>query len=109
VLILGFIGFLFYNQKRLKGIQGQKENELKASLIKIETQNKIQEQQLRISRDLYKSIDTQLDYIISSINSLKCSFEINDHKLTQEIEIIGGFTFSAKNDLKATILEMNKI
>ncbi len=109
VLILGFISFLFYNQKKSKSKQGQKEKELKVALIKIETQNKLQEQQLRLSKDLYNSIDAQLDFIISSINNLKCSFEINDHKLTQELEIISGFTFSAKNDLKVTILEINKI
>jgi hypothetical protein len=109
VLILGFISFLFYHQKRLKSKQGQKEKELKVVLIKIKTQNKLHEQQLRISKDLYNSIDTQLDFIISSINNLKCSFEINDHKLTQELEIISSFTLSSKNDLKATILEINKI
>ena len=48
-VVLGLIGFLFYNQQKLKNQQLLKENELKDALIKIETQNKLQEQRLRIT------------------------------------------------------------
>jgi len=62
-LILGLIGYLFYNQQKLKNKQLQKENELKDALLKIETQNRLQEQRLRISRDLHDNIGAQLTFI----------------------------------------------
>jgi tetratricopeptide (TPR) repeat protein len=51
-LLFGLLGYLVYNQQKLKHRQLQKEGELKSALVKIETQNKLQEQRLRISRDL---------------------------------------------------------
>ncbi len=50
------IGFLFLNQQKLKNAQLIKENELKEALVKIETQNKLQEQRLQISRDLHDNV-----------------------------------------------------
>ena len=72
---------MFYNQQKLKNRQLQKENELKDALIKIETQNRLQEQRLRISRDLHDNIGAQLTFIISSIDYLKYGFEIKNEKL----------------------------
>src|SRR5690606_5081319 len=39
-IVLSLLGFLFYNQQKLKNHQLQKENELKDALLKIETQNR---------------------------------------------------------------------
>ncbi|MEZ4839823.1 tetratricopeptide repeat protein, partial [Flavobacterium sp.] len=44
------VGFLLYNQQKTKNRQLKKEVELKEALVKIETQNKLQEQRLQISR-----------------------------------------------------------
>jgi signal transduction histidine kinase/Tfp pilus assembly protein PilF len=107
-LILGLIGFLFYNQQKLKNQQLQKENELKDALIKIETQNKLQEQRLRISRDLHDNIGAQLTFIISSIDNLKYGFDIKDQKLTHKLETISNFTSGTIYELRDTIWAMNK-
>ncbi len=107
-LILGLIGFLFYNQQKLKNQQLQKENELKDALIKIETQNKLQEQRLRISRDLHDNIGAQLTFIISSIDNLKYGFDIKDQKLTHKLETISDFTSGTIYELRDTIWAMNK-
>ncbi|GAB4157706.1 MAG: sensor histidine kinase [Winogradskyella sp.] len=107
-LILTLIGFLFYNQQKLKNQQLQKENELKDALIKIETQNKLQEQRLRISRDLHDNIGAQLTFIISSIDNLKYGFDIKDEKLTQKLETISDFTSGTIYELRDTIWAMNK-
>lgn len=107
-LILGLIGFLFYNQQKLKNHQLQKENELKDALIKIETQNKLQEQRLRISRDLHDNIGAQLTFIISSIDNLKYGFDIKDQKLTHKLETISDFTSGTIYELRDTIWAMNK-
>nr|WP_321231574.1 tetratricopeptide repeat protein [uncultured Psychroserpens sp.] len=107
-VILGFIGFLFYNQQKLKNKQLQKENELKNALIKIETQNRLQEQRLRISRDLHDNIGAQLTFIISSIDNLKYGFEIKDEQLTNKLDAISQFTSSTIYELRDTIWAMNK-
>lgn len=106
--LLAAIGYLFYNQQRLKNRQLQKENELKNALIKIETQNRLQEQRLRISRDLHDNIGAQLTFIISSIDNLKYGFEIKDDKLTNKLDTISEFTTSTIYELRDTIWAMNK-
>lgn len=74
--IIKLIGFLVYNQQKLKNRQLHKENELRDALIQIETQNRLQEQRLRISRDLRDNIGAQLTFIISSIDNLKYGFNL---------------------------------
>ncbi|MCT4629421.1 tetratricopeptide repeat-containing sensor histidine kinase [Winogradskyella sp.] len=106
-VVLGLLGYLFYNQQRLKNRQLQKENELKDALIKIETQNKLQEQRLRISRDLHDNIGAQLTFIISSIDNLKYGFKI-PYKLGDKLKSISEFTTTTIHELRDTIWAMNK-
>ncbi len=101
------IGFLFYNQQKLKNTQLIKENELKEALVKIETQNKLQEQRLQISRDLHDNIGSQLTFIISSIDNLKY-FDIAKEKLVTKFDDISGFTQNTITELRDTIWAMNK-
>jgi signal transduction histidine kinase/Flp pilus assembly protein TadD len=107
-LVFGLIGYLFFNQQKLKNKQLQKENELKDALIKIETQNRLQEQRLQISRDLHDNIGAQLTFIISSIDNLKYGFEIKDDKLTSKLNTISEFTSETIYELRDTIWAMNK-
>ena len=107
-VILGLLGFLFYNQQKLKNKQLQKENELKDALVKIETQNRLQEQRLQISRDLHDNIGAQLTFIISSIDNLKYGFDIKNEKLTNKLDAISQFTSSTIYELRDTIWAMNK-
>ena len=102
------MGYLLYNQQKLKNKQLQKENELKDALAEIETQNSLQKQRLRISRDLHDNIGAQLTFIISSIDNLKYGFKIKDDKLTQKLERISGFTVGTIYELRDTIWAMNK-
>ncbi len=107
-VVLGLIGYLFFNQQKLKNKQLKKENELKDALIKIETQNKLQEQRLRISRDLHDNIGAQLTFIISSIDNLKYGFDIKDETLNKRLESISNFTSETIYELRDTIWAMNK-
>lgn len=107
-LVLGAIGYLFYNQQKIENNQLLKENELKEALIKIETQNKLQEQRLRISRDLHDNIGAQLTFIISSIDNLKYAFDLKDEKLKYKLTTISDFTSSTIYELRDTIWAMNK-
>ena len=108
MVILGIMAYMFYNQQKLKNKQLQKENELKAALIKIETQNKLQEQRLRISRDLHDNIGAQLTFIISSLDNLKYAFDIDDMQLQNKLNTISRFTAQTINELRDTIWAMNK-
>ena len=107
-LVLGLLGYLIFNQQRLKNKQLAKEAELKDALLKIETQNKLQEQRLRISRDLHDNIGAQLAFIISSIDNLKYAFKIEDYKLQDKLSDISNFASDTIYELRDTIWAMNK-
>jgi len=106
--VLGLLGYLLYNQQRLKNRQMQKESELRSALAKIETQNKLQEQRLRISRDLHDNIGSQLTFIISSIDNLKFGFSDMGDKLAERLSTISSFTSQTIYELRDTIWAMNK-
>jgi tetratricopeptide (TPR) repeat protein len=107
-IIFSILGYLFYNQQKLKNKQLKKENELKDAIIKIETQNKLQEQRLRISRDLHDNIGSQLTFIISSIDNLKYGFDIKNNLLNNKLASISSFTKETIYELRDTIWAMNK-
>ncbi|SDH98138.1 ATP-binding protein [Winogradskyella thalassocola] len=106
-IVLMLLGYLIYNQQKLKNRQLKKENELKDALIKIETQSKLQEQRLRISRDLHDNIGAQLTFIISSLDNLKYGFKLPE-KLSQKLVHISEFTTTTIYELRDTIWAMNK-
>ncbi len=107
-LILGVLGYLFYNQQKLKNNQLLREAELKEALAKIETQNKLQEQRLRISRDLHDNIGAQLTFVTSSVDNLKYGLQEKDDKVSDKLTSISTFTTQTIYELRDTIWAMNK-
>jgi signal transduction histidine kinase len=107
-LLTGLIGYFVYRNQKLKNRQLEKENKLKDALIKIETQNKIQEERLRISRDLHDNIGSQLTFIISSLDNLKFQLKNENPETGKRIENINQFTKSTINELRDTIWAMSK-
>ncbi len=107
-IVISILGYLLYNQQKLKHKQLKKESELKEALIKIETQNKLQEQRLRISRDLHDNIGAQLTFIISTIENLQYGFKIKNEKLVNKLINISTFTKETISELRDTIWAMNK-
>jgi signal transduction histidine kinase len=105
-IILGLLSYLVYKQMRLKQEQLKKEHELKTALARIEIQNKLQEQRLRISRDLHDNIGAQLSFIISSIDNLK--YSLVDEAILDKLSKISGFTTETIYQLRDTIWAMNK-
>ncbi|MBF6640498.1 sensor histidine kinase [Flavobacterium sp. J49] len=114
-LILGLISlallviiYLVYRQQKLKNKQQEQEFELKSAIAKIETQNKLQEQRLDISRDLHDNIGSQLTFIISSVDNIKYAFDIQNAKLDSKLSGISDFAKSTIIELRDTIWAMNK-
>ncbi|TDQ14592.1 histidine kinase [Algoriphagus boseongensis] len=105
-LALGILGYLLYRQQKLKNQQLKQEAELKAVLAQLETQNKLQEQRLLISRDLHDNIGAQLTFIISAIENLKF-FEPVKEQLNQRYDSIASFTKQTITELRDTIWAMN--
>lgn len=106
-LLLGFFGFLFYNQQKLKNRQLQKENELRTALATIETQNRLQQQRQRISRDLHDNIGSQLSFIISTLDNIKYKLK-NSGEDTEKITQVKDFAAQTIYELRDTIWAMNK-
>lgn len=107
-IIAVLIGFLFFNKQKQKTNQLIKENELKDALLKIETQNKLQEQRLKISRDLHDNIGSQLTFIISTIDNLKFGLKEKDEKIISKLSGLSSFTKETIAELRDTIWAMNK-
>jgi signal transduction histidine kinase len=101
------VGYLLYHQQKIKNKQQKQEFELKAAISKIETQNKLQEQRLQISRDLHDNIGSQLTFIISSVDNIKYAFDIKNLKLDEKLSTISAFTKSTIIELRDTIWAMN--
>ena len=108
LIILGIIFFAIYKRNQLKRNQLQKEIDLKDALATIKTQNRLQEQRLRISRDLHDNIGSQLTFIISSIDNLKYVSKDANEKLKEKLSNISTFTGDTIHQLRDTIWAMNK-
>lgn len=104
LLILGIVAYGSYKKKE----RLSKEIKLKDELSKTKTQNKLQEQRLRISRDLHDNIGSQLTFIISSIDNLKFLTKSSDEKIKNKLTNINSFASSTIAQLRDTIWAMNK-
>ncbi|WP_298154310.1 tetratricopeptide repeat protein [Flavobacterium sp.] len=101
------LSYLIYRQQKLKVGQQQKEYQLREAISLIETQNKLQEQRLSISRDLHDNIGAQLTFIISSVDNVKFGFNLQNTKLNEKLDSISDFTKSTIVELRDTIWAMN--
>lgn len=108
IILLGLLGYLIYNHQRTKNAKLKKELELKAALAKIEIQNKLEEQRLRISRDLHDNIGSQLTFVISGLQYIEYQKEMALKDVKAKVKSIGDFTQQTIHELRDTIWAMNK-
>lgn len=108
LITLGVIFFAIYKKNQFKRKQLQKEIDLKDALASIKTQNRLQEQRLRISRDLHDNIGSQLTFIISSLDNLKYLSKDTNNLLKEKLSTISSFTSDTIHQLRDTIWAMNK-
>lgn len=101
------VGYFVYRQQKLKLKQQEQEFELKNAISEIETQNKLHEQRLTISRDLHDNIGAQLTFIISSVDNLKFGFPGMEQKIQNKLNAISDFTKMTIIELRDTIWAMN--
>ncbi len=104
---LAVIGWLLFRQQKMRNRQQAQEHDLKTAISQIETQNKLQEQRLQISRDLHDNIGSQLTFIISSVDNLKYAFDIGNTKLGSKLFGISNFAQETIVELRDTIWAMN--
>lgn len=104
---IGITGYLIFRQQKLKNQQQQHEFELQTAIAQIETQNKLQEQRLAISRDLHDNIGAQLTFVISSVDNLKYANANLNEKVMTQLTRISEFTRSTIVELRDTIWAMN--
>ena len=104
LLILSLIIYFIYKKKQRLAT----ELELKDALATAQTQNRLQEQRLRISRDLHDNIGSQLTFIISSIDNLKFLSKSKDQKFVNKLSQINDFASNTISQLRDTIWAMNK-
>jgi len=107
-IILAIISFGLYKRNQFKRVQFQKELELKDILATVKTQNKLQEQRLRISRDLHDNIGSQLTFITSSLDNLKFVSKEMSKTMREKLTDINDFTIETIDQLRDTIWAMNK-
>lgn len=107
VFFIIMVGYMTYRQQRLKVNQQQQEFQLKSAISHIETQNKLQEQRLSISRDLHDNIGAQLTFIISSVDNAKYGFDVRNSVLGNKLDNISNFTRETIIELRDTIWAMN--
>jgi signal transduction histidine kinase len=110
VLLIVFALILFWiiiRNQRIRIRQQKKEFELKTELQQLETSNQLQEQRLKISRELHDNIGSQLTFIISSVNNLIHKYKIQNNEFIGQLKNIEDFASDIMVDLRDTIWAMN--
>jgi signal transduction histidine kinase len=107
-VVIGLAGFLLYKQQVHKNLLQQEENNKKLSLEKNESQHKLQEQRLSISRDLHDNIGAQLSFIVSSLETIKYHVPQNNEKIISRLQHVDLFARETIRELRDTIWAMNK-
>ncbi|WP_457618692.1 histidine kinase [Lutibacter sp.] len=105
ILLLGIVSFGLFKRQQHK----RKEFQNRLALKEAQTHNRLQDQRLRISRDLHDNIGSQLTFIISSIDNLKFITKNSDKVVKNKLSEINQFTNNTISQLRDTIWAMNKM
>lgn len=104
ILMLAIVLFGLHKRNQHKKREYQNKLELK----EIQTHSKLQDQRLRISRDLHDNIGAQLTFIISAIDNLKYLTNSKNENLPKKLTEINEFARGTISQLRDTVWAMNK-
>jgi signal transduction histidine kinase len=108
LVLLIVLSYFIIRSKQLKNKQLKKEAELQKALAKIELKNKLEEQRIRISKDLHDNIGSQLTFVISGLQFIEYQKDISIESIKSKLQSIGNFTQQTIHELRDTIWAMNK-
>jgi hypothetical protein len=112
IAVLIITGLLFFIINRFKDIKKQhlvKERNFITKLLKIKIQNRLQEQQLLISKSLYQSLNERFAFLLNSLKNIQTEFEIKDKALEDEIKSINVFVEKAQLEFQYSVKTINKL
>lgn len=105
ILIIAFVGFTVYRNQKQKQERLQAEAKLQEEVAKAEMRARVQEERVRISRDLHDHIGAQLTVITSSIDNM--AFREGDEVKKKRFDAISDQTRDTIAQLRETIWAMN--
>lgn len=111
ILILALtliFSFFSFRQLRFKNQLLLEENQLKDELADSKTQINVNNERIRISRDLHDNIGANLTFIISSIDNILFRLKHNNLSIEKNLENLSDFTRQTISQLRETIWAMNK-
>lgn len=101
------IGLLLFRQQRLKSRQQKEQARLENELLQEQSNFKIQEQRLEISRELHDSVGSQLTFIISILDNLKNAPVKLENAIEKKIDNLSGYANNSISELRDTIWALN--
>jgi signal transduction histidine kinase len=101
------IGFMVFQNFRSKAKLQKEQLELQNKLLEEQSNNKIQEQRLEISRELHDNVGSQLTFIISILDNFKNSSVQLDETIVKKIETLTNFANKSISELRDTIWVLN--
>jgi signal transduction histidine kinase len=101
------IGFILFRNIRAKAKLQKEQLELENKLLEEQSNYKIQEQRLDISRELHDNVGSQLTFIISILDNLKSSSIQFDEAIDKKIDSLTNFANKSISELRDTIWVLN--
>lgn len=107
-LLLLLIGFFIIRQIKFKQKQLIEENRLKDEIAQAKVIGKLNQERLRIAKDLHDNIGAQLTFIISSIDNMGYFIEEKNTLLKEKLNDLNDFSKQAIKELRTSINQLNK-
>lgn len=104
---IAIIVLLLFRNQVLKTKQQKNQAKLEKELLQEQSNYKIQEQRLDISRELHDNVGSQLTFIISILDNLKNAPVKFDENSSKKIESVSNFANKSITELRDTIWVLN--
>ena len=101
------IGFVLFRNFKIKSKLQKEQLELENKLLEEQSNYKIQEQRLEISRELHDNVGSQLTFIISILDNLKSSPVQFGDAIDKKIDTLSNFASKSIAELRDTIWVLN--